>query len=96
MAKKKRKQPLPDDAKEALGKQWRDQMTPEQENLPKLVWMRVFAKHKIDLSCPKQATNLQIYTLLSQLMKDTGGEIEVEEVDLESEIDFFVPHVFGE
>lgn len=93
MAKGRSGRKTPDPA--AQGEAWRVQMAPDRECLASLIWKRVFALYRIDLSDPRQATGLQVYRLLAELMADAGDVIDVEAIDLESCVDCRIPRVFG-
>lgn len=91
MAKRKRRD------RQAVGAQWRALMTEECESLQALVWKRVHRLHRVDLSDPAQATDLQVYHLLRDLMdtRSTVDCVEVAREELEAFIDSQVPRVFG-
>jgi hypothetical protein len=84
-----------------LGAIWREMMREDMENLPSLVWRRVVATRRIDLADTRQASDLQVYLVLKELMESTGGigsgpdaEIRVEVIDLESLVDTAVTRAF--
>jgi hypothetical protein len=97
MSKRKRngKGNRPEPDPKTLGAQWRAQMTDECESLPALVWKRVFATRQIDLSDPRQADDVQVWELLSELMstRDTSN-VEVQVWELEAFVDTRVDDVF--
>lgn len=98
MSKRKRngKGNRPEPDPKILGAQWRAQMTDECESLPALVWKRVFATRQIDLSDPRQADDVQVWELLSELMttRAAPGDVEVEVWELEAFVDTRVDDVF--
>lgn len=104
MAKRRKKPSPPDDGvpdPKLVGAGWRALMTEESESLPSLVWRRVFAKFRIDLADPRQATDMQIYRLLHELMQlcvlpDDGDDpgVNVSVVELETFLDPAVGRVF--
>ena len=85
----------PEPDPKVLGAEWRAQMTDECESLPALVWKRVFATRQIDLSDPRQADDVQVWELLSELMttRDTAN-VEVQVWELEAFVDTRVDDVF--
>lgn len=105
MAKRRRKRPPRDGAPDPklVGESWRGQMVPEAETLPALAWKRVHRLFGIDLADPRQATALQIYRLLGELMELCGtapapGEdpgVNVSVLELETFLDPAVARVFG-
>lgn len=101
---RRRKQPAPppgDDPKE-VGERWRGEMREDRETLPALVWKRVFHLHRIDLADPRQASALQVYRLLYDVMDlcgtpppgETDAGVNVSVVELEAFVDAAVPRVF--
>jgi hypothetical protein len=77
---------------EALGEEWRSQMTDECESVPSLVWKRVFRRFALDLSDPKQATAAQVHAVMLPLL---GFERVTREM-LAELVDRAVPAVFPE
>ena len=74
-----------------LGAQWRAQMQESCESVPALIWKRVHRLFGIDLSDPKQATDVQVYRLLEPL-GNLGDHITA--AQLERLVDRRVPKVF--
>lgn len=81
----------PDEDPTILGEQWRAQMQESCESVPALVWKRVHRLFAIDLSDPRQATDVQVYRLLQPL--DGLGD-HITAAQLEKLVDRRVPKVF--
>ena len=81
-----------DDDPGALGAAWRSQMQESCESVSALVWKRVHRLFGIDLSDPRQATDVQVYRLLRPLGEIAADHITV--AQLERHIDARVPKVF--
>ena len=77
------------------GEQWRADMDETRENLPSLVWRRIFRLFRIDIKDPRQATGAQVGKLLKDLMGTRDSdEIDVSREELELFVDALVPSLF--
>jgi hypothetical protein len=72
-----------------LGACWRAQMREECESVEALVWKRVNRIFHIDLADEKQASDMQVFLLLSPLL-----HCEITSATLKDHIDSRIPGIF--
>lgn len=100
--KKRNADPDPGDDPKLLGELWRSQMRDDVEGLPSLAWKRVQRTQAVDMADPRQASAMQVYRVLAELMAlcgaaDEPGDdpgVNVSPLELEAFLDGAAARVF--